>query len=66
MMIGGVFDAESPAFASGCVAGTVIHHLPVRLDVIDAETVDAYIPPSYAAELMGHWQRSIARLCGGA
>jgi len=62
LMIGGVFDAESPAFAPGCVAATVIHHLPVWLDVIDPETVDAYTPPSYAAELKRHWERAMARL----
>ncbi len=62
LMIGGVFDAESSAFAPGCVAGTVIHHLPVWLDVIDAETIDAYTPSSYAAELERHWERSMARL----
>lgn len=62
LMIGGVFDAESPAFAPGSVAGTLIHHLAVRLDVIDEETLDVYIPPSYAAELLRHWDRAIARL----
>ena len=44
------------------VAGTVIHHLPVRLDVLASDTVDAYTPPSYAAELSALWARSIARL----
>jgi heterotetrameric sarcosine oxidase gamma subunit len=62
IMIGGVFDAESPAFAPGSLAGTVIHHLPVRLDVIDAQTVDAYTPPSYAAELLHHWETAARRL----
>jgi len=62
LMIGGVFDAESPAFAPDCIAGTVIHHLPVRLDVIDAQTVDAYTPPSYAAELAHHWEVSARRI----
>jgi len=62
LMIGGVFDAESPAFAPDCIAGTVIHHLPVRLDVIDAQTVDAYTPPSYAAELAHHWDVAVRRI----
>jgi heterotetrameric sarcosine oxidase gamma subunit len=62
LMIGGVFDAESPAFAPDCIAGTVIHHLPVRLDVIDAQTVDAYTPPSYAAELAHHWEVAAGRI----
>jgi heterotetrameric sarcosine oxidase gamma subunit len=62
LMIGGVFDAESPAFAPGCIAGTVIHHLPVRLDVVDPQTVDAYTPPSYAAELAHHWETAARRM----
>ncbi len=62
LMIGGVFDAESPAFAPDCIAGTVIHHLPVRLDVIDPETVEAYTPPSYAAELAHHWHAAARRV----
>jgi heterotetrameric sarcosine oxidase gamma subunit len=62
LMIGGVFDAESPAFAPDCIAGTVIHHLPVRLDVIDPQRVDAYTPPSYAAELAHHWEVAARRI----
>jgi len=62
LMIGGVFDAESPTFGRDCIAGTVIHHLPVRLDVIDAQTVDAYTPPSYAAELLHHWHAAARRI----
>jgi heterotetrameric sarcosine oxidase gamma subunit len=62
MMVGGVFDAESPAYGPDCIAGTVIHHLPVRLDVIDGQTVDAYTPPSYAAELAHHWKVAARRI----
>ncbi len=62
LMIGAVFDAESQAFTPGCVAGTVIHHLPVRLDVVGDGAVDAYTPPSYGADLLGHWRRSAERL----
>ncbi len=62
LTIGGVFDAESPTFGRDCIAGTVIHHLPVRLDVIDAQTVDAYTPPSYAAELAHHWRAAAQRI----
>ncbi len=62
LMIGGVFDAESATFAPDCIAGTVIHHLPVRLDVIDPQTVDAYTPPSYAAELAHHWEAAARRI----
>ena len=52
---GGVFDAEDPAFAPGCVAGTVVEHMAVRFDVIIADQVDAYVAPSYAADLLGYW-----------
>jgi len=62
LMIGGVFDAESPTFGPDCIAGTVIYHLPVRLDVIDVHSVDAYTPPSYAAELAHHWQVAAQRI----
>jgi sarcosine oxidase gamma subunit len=62
LMIGGVFDAESATFTTDCIAGTVIHHLPVRLDVIDAQTVDAYTPPSYAAEMAHHWRAAAQRI----
>jgi heterotetrameric sarcosine oxidase gamma subunit len=61
LMIGGVFDAEAASFGAGCVAGTVIHHLPVRLDVVSETVVDAYTPPSYAQALLGHWRRSLVR-----
>jgi heterotetrameric sarcosine oxidase gamma subunit len=62
LMIGGVFDAESRDFGPGCVAGTVIEHMAVRLDVIDAETVDAYVAPSYAHDLFHFWDRAAARM----
>ncbi len=62
LMIGGVFDAESPTFGPDCIAGTVISHLPVRLDVIDVHSVDAYTPPSYAAELAHHWEVAAQRI----
>ncbi len=61
LMIGGVFDAEAPSFGMGSVAGTAIHHMPVRLDVVDETIVDAYTPPSYAEALLGHWRRSLVR-----
>ena len=57
LMIGGVFDAEAPAFGPGRVVGTILHHIAVRLDVLEDDTVEAYVPPSYAASLHGHWTR---------
>ena len=57
---GGVFDGEDPAFAPGCVAGTVVEHMAVRFDVISQTEVDAYVAPSYAADLFAYWT-SVAR-----
>ena len=62
LMIGGVFDAEAPAFDAGSVVGTVIHHMPVRLDVLSESTVEVYIPPSYSDDLLHHWRQAISRL----
>lgn len=55
LMIGGVFDAESPAFAPGCVAATVIEHVMVRLHAIADDACDAYVPASHAADLLHFW-----------
>lgn len=57
---GGVFDAEAPAFAPGSVAGTVVEHMAVRFDVISETEADAYVAPSYAADLFAYWA-SVAR-----
>jgi heterotetrameric sarcosine oxidase gamma subunit len=55
LMIGGVFDAEAPAFAPGSVARTVMHHSAVLLDVVSADQCDAYVPASYSAEFFAFW-----------
>ena len=57
---GGVFDAEDPTFGPGCVAGTVIEHIHVRLDVISLDHIDAYVAPSFAHDLFAYWT-SVAR-----
>ena len=59
---GGVFDAEDPAFAPGCVAGTVVEHMAVRFDVLADDAVDAYVAPSYAADLFAYWTAVARRL----
>lgn len=56
LMEGGVFDAESPAFAPGCSAATVIDHVNVRLLVTGEETCLAYVPASYAADMIKFWE----------
>jgi len=62
LMIGGVFDAEAPSFGPGSVAGTVIHHLPVHLDVIGETQLEAYIAPSYVADLLERWTTVAGRI----
>ena len=53
---GGVFDAEDPAFAPGCVAGTVVEHINIRIDVVSDNQADVYVAPSYAVDLLGYWE----------
>lgn len=56
LMEGGVFDAESAAFAPGCSASTVIDHVNVRLLVTAEDTCLAYVPASYATDMIHFWQ----------
>lgn len=53
---GGVFDAEDPAFAPGCVAGTVVEHINIRIDVVSETQADVYVAPSYSRDLLGYWE----------
>lgn len=55
LMEGGVFDAEDPAFATGCSAATVIDHVAVRLHVTSEDQCIAYVPASYAHDLIAFW-----------
>jgi hypothetical protein len=61
-MIGGVFDAEYPAFGPGSTAGTVLHHASVRYDVLDERRVHIFIAPSYARDLLEHLRVAAGRL----
>lgn len=56
LMEGGVFDAETPAFAPGCSAATIIDHVNVRLHVVSDEACDAYVPASFSAGLVHFWK----------
>lgn len=56
LMEGGVFNAENPAFAPGCSAATVIDHVNVRLLVTAEDSCLAYVPASYAADMIHFWQ----------
>jgi heterotetrameric sarcosine oxidase gamma subunit len=62
LTVGGVFDVESPAFAPGCTAATVLNHAAIWIDVIADEIADVYCLPSYARELEAGWARAIARV----
>jgi heterotetrameric sarcosine oxidase gamma subunit len=64
LMEGGVFDAESSSFASGCSAATIIDHVAVRLHVISDDVCDAYVPLSFSAGLLHFWEQAARNLVG--
>jgi heterotetrameric sarcosine oxidase gamma subunit len=64
LMEGGVFDAESPTFAAGCSAATIIDHVNVRLHVVDETTCDAYVPLSFSQGLLHFWEQAAGGLAG--
>lgn len=55
LMEGGVFDAESDDFAPGCSAATLIDHVNVRLLVESNDACLAYVPLSYAHDMIHFW-----------
>ena len=55
LMERGVFDAETPDFAPGCSAATIIDHVNVRLHVESADACIVYVPASYAADMVHFW-----------
>jgi heterotetrameric sarcosine oxidase gamma subunit len=62
LMEGGVFDAEAPDFAPGCSAATIIDQVNVRLFVESDDACIAYVPLSYAADLIHFWKTSAKTL----
>lgn len=62
LMIGGVFDAEDPAFGPGSTAGTILHHVAVRHDVLADTLVHIHVAPGYAEDLLAHLSAAAARL----
>jgi heterotetrameric sarcosine oxidase gamma subunit len=62
LMEGGVFDAETPDFAPGCSAATVIDHVAVRLLVTAEDACLVYVPASYAADLIAFWEAAVLAL----
>ena len=55
LMEGGVFDAESADFAAGSSAATLIDHVNVRLYVESDNACIAYVPLSYAHDMIHFW-----------
>ncbi len=55
LMEHGVFDAESSDFAPGCSAATVIDHVNIRLLVESHDACLAYVPLSYAHDMIHFW-----------
>jgi heterotetrameric sarcosine oxidase gamma subunit len=64
LMEGGMCDAESPEFAPGCSAATIIDHIAVRLHVVSDDACDVYVPASYSAGLVHFWQGAAGSLVG--
>ena len=62
LMVGGMFDAESPSFAPGSSAATIIDHVAVRLHVVSEDACEAYVPASFSAGLIHFWQQAAATL----
>ena len=62
LMEGGVFDAETANFAPGCSAATIIDHVNLRLHVETADACIAYVPLSYAADMVHFWETSAQTL----
>ncbi|MFM9852854.1 MAG: sarcosine oxidase subunit gamma [Sphingomonadaceae bacterium] len=60
LMEGGIFDAESAAFAPSCSAATIIDHVGVRLHVVSDDACDTYVPASFAAGLIHFWEAAIS------
>jgi heterotetrameric sarcosine oxidase gamma subunit len=64
LMEGGVFDAESPDFAPGCSAATIIDHIAVRLHVVSDDACDVYVSASFSAGLVHFWEVAAGSLVG--
>lgn len=56
LMEGGVFDAENPAFGPSSSAATIIDHVNVRLHVTSQDSCTAYVPASFAHDMIDFWK----------
>lgn len=59
LAVSGVIDSENPAFTTGAVAASVIHHIPVWIVVTASDACEVYYPASYAATLERLWRDAI-------
>lgn len=62
LMAGGVFDAESTDFVAGCSAATLIDHVGVRLYAESDDACLAYVPLSYAHDMVHFWNSAAKSL----
>lgn len=62
LMEGGVFDAEDPAFGPGCSATTIIDHVNVRLHVKSETCCEAWVPASYAHDMLHFWEANASAI----
>ncbi len=62
LMEGGVFDAEAPDFAPGCSAATIIDQVNLRLYVMSESACIAYVPLSYAEDMIHFWETAARTL----
>jgi heterotetrameric sarcosine oxidase gamma subunit len=59
LTVSGCFDSESPGFAPGGLAATVIHHVPVWIAVTGDAACEVYLAASYAPTLAALWTTAI-------
>ena len=55
LMIGGLFDAEDPAFGPGQCAATQLHHAPVWIEVLSEDAANVYFPASLLDDMRHLW-----------
>ena len=59
LTISGCFDSEDPGFATGQVAATTIHHVPVWIAPTGDTACEVYMASSYAPMLIALWTQAI-------
>jgi heterotetrameric sarcosine oxidase gamma subunit len=60
LSVSGLFDTDESALPVGNVTSTVIHHVPVRVLVLAADTCEVFFAASYAATLEQLWRGAIS------